>query len=61
MPDEAACSNCAYGHPKEFEDGLALECRRFPPQLVWDEGEAVMAQALPQVSLDDWCGEHRYG
>lgn len=52
------CMSCAWSHPRQMErDGaLVLQCRRFPPVLVAIGGH--VAQGVPQVEADDWCGEY---
>lgn len=47
--EDASCATCAYrARP---EDGLRLQCRRFPPQ-------AAAGSIFPEVDPASWCGEH---
>jgi hypothetical protein len=38
-------------------DGPAMECRRFPPQIIFPRKDDV-AVAFPTVYDTDWCGEY---
>lgn len=52
-----SCRTCRWAEATVLEDGPVIECRRFPPQLVVPE-EGDVLQAWPQVTDQDWCGEH---
>jgi hypothetical protein len=39
-------------------DGPAMECRRFPPQIIFPRKDDV-AVAFPTVYDTDWCGEYK--
>lgn len=60
------CVACIYASPRlldptdDEESPVALDCRRFPPQLVSDidvDGGLVVSQVWPQMAEGDWCGE----
>jgi hypothetical protein len=58
----ANCVDCRYSQVDHqegdgFDDGPLLRCHRYPPQVFALGDEA--AQTWPNVTPDDWCGEHR--
>lgn len=69
MGDEA-CPECRwssvkvtdtdeYGEPIDGDPVMVLECRRYPPVVVWASDTDDPLQVWPQMDLDHWCGEWR--
>lgn len=49
------CENC--GHYAIYEDGIAGECRKNPPQIIKAEGFQRFWTVFPTTMATDWCGE----
>jgi hypothetical protein len=60
---DPACGTCRFTAVEMADDGLPVyQCRRYPPQIggVVDVGGGPeVAQSWPNVTADDWCGEHQ--
>jgi hypothetical protein len=48
------CKNCRHASVKRGEE---IQCRRFPPQFVYDPASGCTAVTHPIVEADHWCGE----
>jgi len=51
IQDRNHCGTCLFNQ-------LNKECRRFPPQVVYDSDSDTFESMFPEVN-DDWCGEWR--
>ena len=61
MPDCKRCGLCEFyekGPDPEVET-MWGECRRHPPQVVWDPHADNTLTVFPTVGKDDLCGEFR--
>ena len=52
-----ACETCKCWLVDD-EDGLLGRCRRYPANMAFNNGEAVLGD-YPVSEFDDWCGEWR--
>lgn len=62
---KAWCATCKYYQGKDneatFVETYSLGiCRRYPPQIIVQEGFTAYEQ-FPEVHSDWWCGEHHFG
>lgn len=60
MPDQPQhCLNCMYF--MEAEDTAGYFCRRYPPQIMFEQfedGSGQFVSAWPSIDPNEWCGEH---
>ena len=57
-PPEVECGTCQYAEPTIGTDEQPfLECRRYPPTVMWVDRDGEPLRTWPSVSGDDWCGE----
>ncbi len=55
---ERVCETCRFW---SFEAGFGEyrvgDCHRYPPMVIWDADDGEYATALPEVGINQWCGE----
>lgn len=58
-PNERTCGNCRHWKDitEEGAEERVGECRRAPPQVLYDPEDGAFGM-WPFVTSSDWCGEH---
>lgn len=56
MTPRPSCLTCRHSEPCQL-DTLTLECRRYPPTIIFHPDADEPFMAFPQVIEGDYCGE----
>lgn len=56
MNDPRRCETCLFFEPEP--PGQRSECRRMPPQIIWNETIRTKETYFPATNRASWCGEY---
>lgn len=56
--EQPDCATCRFTEVRVLDDGdPALDCRRYPPQVIFCSDKNEPVTIWPQIEAGEWCGE----